>query len=196
MLDAQRILALHDLATAFGHDAAAPRPDPSSPLEQLVLDQHMANFDLWHQEDQARNPDASDHSITVVKHEIDRLNQRRNDLAEKIDVLLLAELPAFDLSLPLHSETPGLMIDRLSILELKRFHTAEQVHRPDAGEAHHERNRSRLAILDEQRQDLAGCLGQLWQEVLAGRRRYKLYRQLKMYNDPSLNPVLYQKLQK
>ncbi|SEF49839.1 Protein of unknown function [Bryocella elongata] len=196
MLEAQRILTLQDLATAFGHDATLATPVAASAFEQLVLDQHMANFDLWHQEDQARDVAASDHTITVVKHEIDRLNQRRNDLAEQIDLALLAELPAFDLALPLHSETPGLMIDRLSIIELKRFHTAEEVQRPDADEAHHQRNRARLAVLDEQRNDLAGCLDALWKDVNAGKRRFKLYRQLKMYNDPSLNPVLYQKAQK
>jgi hypothetical protein len=195
MLEAQRILALHDLATAFGHEAAAPAPSPASAFEQLVLDQHMANFDLWHQEDMARDPDASDHTITLVKHEIDRLNQRRNDLAEKLDLALLAELSPLDPTLPLHSETPGLMIDRLSILALKHFHTAEEATRPGASDEHHERNRTRLALLDEQRSDLAGCLDSLWQDVLAGRRRFKLYRQLKMYNDPSLNPVLYRKAQ-
>ena len=188
MLVASHILALHDQFTAHGHDPAAPAPAPSSPFHQLVLDQHQANYDLWHREDQARDPAASDAAIVQVKHDIDRLNQRRNDLAEQIDVALLA-LASGDPSAPLHSESPGLIIDRLSILALKIFHTQEQLYRSTP--EHQHRNQSRLAVLNEQRTDLAACLDALWSDVLAGRRRFKIYRQLKMYNDPTLNPVLY-----
>ena len=91
----------------------------------------------------------------------------------------------------LHSETPGLIIDRLSILALKIYHTDEEVHRPTASDEHHHRNEDRLAILIQQRADLAQCLDDLWSQVLAGQRRFRLYRQMKMYNDPDLNPVLY-----
>jgi Protein of unknown function (DUF4254) len=131
---------------------------------------------------------SSSATIVQVKHDIDRLNQLRNDLAEQIDIALLELSPA-NPAAPLHSESPGLIIDRLSILALKIFHTEEQLHRstPD----HQHRNQSRLAVLNEQRTDLAACLDILWSDVLAGRRRFKLYRQLKMYNDPTLNPVLY-----
>jgi hypothetical protein len=161
-----------------------------------VLDQHLANFELWHTEDRARTPGATDHEIAEVKHAIDRINQRRNDLAERCDLLLLAELEKRGLPQPeaeLHSESPGLIIDRLSILALKIWHTAEEVRRPDSPEGHAERNRARLAFLTEQRSDLAACLDRLWQQTLAGQRRFKLYRQLKMYNDPSLNPAIYRK---
>lgn len=85
------------------------------------------------------------------------------------------------------------MIDRLSILALKIYHTREEAERPDAAPSHIERNRERLEILLEQRSDLVGCLAELWQETLAGSRRFKLYRQLKMYNDPALNPAIYRK---
>jgi hypothetical protein len=88
------------------------------------------------------------------------------------------------------------MIDRLSILALKLFHTREEMERAGAPAGHTERNRERLAILTGQRADLAGCLVRLWEETLAGTRRFKLYRQLKMYNDPSLNPAVYRKLVK
>jgi hypothetical protein len=190
MLEAARIPHLHDLATAHGHDPAAPAPEPANALEELILDQHRANYDLWHCEDQARDPLATDATLAATKHSIDRLNQLRNDLAEQIDETLLESLaaPPGD-GVPLHSETPGLMIDRLSILALKIFHTAEQLHRSTP--QHQQRNRERLAVLNEQRDDLTLCLVQLWNEVLSGRRRFKLYRQLKMYNDPTLNPVLY-----
>ena len=188
MLAAAHNLALHDQFTAHGHDPSSPAPAPSSPFSQLVLDQHAANYDLWHREDDARDPHASDATIVQVKHDIDRLNQLRNDLAEQIDIALLEISPA-NPAAPLHSESPGLIIDRLSILALKIFHTGEQLHRSTP--EHQHRNQSRLLVLNEQRTDLAACLDALWSDVLAGRRRFKLYRQLKMYNDPTLNPVLY-----
>jgi hypothetical protein len=129
-----------------------------------------------------------------VKRRVDSTNQRRNDLAEGLDRALLGWLEPQGLpsaAAALHSETPGLMIDRLSILALKIYHSREEAERADAPPGHAERNRARLAILEEQRGDLAACLDALWSEVLAGQRRFKLYRQLKMYNDPSLNPAVY-----
>lgn len=188
MLDAKTILRLHDQATHHGHDATAAAPATASAFEQAVVSQHQANFDLWHREDEARDPHASDHTLAVVKHEIDRLNQLRNDLAEQLDLALLASVTMAPAA-PLHSESPGLMIDRLSILALKIYHTREELHRSTT--EHRERNQRRLTVLEEQRNDLATCLDALWSEAKAGTRRFKLYRQLKMYNDPALNPVLY-----
>jgi hypothetical protein len=193
MLDAAHIVRLHDHATARWHQASFRDPDLITSWDKLILDQHRANFDLWHHEDAARDLHSSDHDIAAHKHAIDTLNQRRNDLAEQMDALLLAEAPTQNEAMPLHSETPGMMIDRLSILALKRFHTEEETCRAGAALSHHERNRARLELLDAQRSDLAGCLDALWQDILSGRRRFKLYRQLKMYNDPELNPVLYRK---
>lgn len=191
MLDSQELVTLQDDATAHWHDASHPlRLDRANHFGALVLEQHRANFDLWHEEDLARDPIASDHAITEVKHAIDRLNQQRNDLMERIDERLLAEAGEQAPAAPLHSESPGIMIDRLSILALKIFHTAEEADRADACPEHRQKNLNRLAVLREQRDDLAACLGRLWQEVRAGQRRFKLYRQMKMYNDPELNPVL------
>jgi hypothetical protein len=191
MFEADRIAALHDSATAAWHTAEQPTVETSSPIEDLILAQHRANFDLWHEEDAARDPAATDAAISGVKRAIDRLNQRRNDLVEQIDTALLTAAPAQNAEAPLHSETPGLIVDRLSILGLKIFHTAEETWRKDADDAHRARNRERLLTLQTQRADLAQCLADLWADILAGRRRFKLYKQLKMYNDPSLNPVLY-----
>jgi hypothetical protein len=191
MLSATHIVTLQDQANIHGHDVATLPPVAASPFEQLILDQHQANFDLWHREDEARDPQASDHVITEVKHDIDRLNQLRNDLAEQIDLALLETIHP-NPEAPLHSESPGLMIDRLSILALKLFHTAEQLHRSTP--EHQERNQNRFLVLTEQRNDLSQCLDELWSAALSGKRRFKLYRQLKMYNDPSLNPVLYRRV--
>ena len=85
------------------------------------------------------------------------------------------------------------MIDRLSILALKIFHTREETQRADAPKGHIARNSDRLRLLEEQRADLAACLHDLWSEIIEGKRRFKLYRQLKMYNDPALNPAVYNK---
>ena len=189
MFNALDIVKMQDAATAEWHlqtNAAAEEG-----LTGLVMRQHRANFDLWHEEDAARSPDAPDAVIAQVKHAIDRLNQQRNDLVEQIDQTLLAQAGEQNEAAPLHSETPGLIVDRLSILALKIFHTAEEAHRATASAEHRARNLDRLHILEQQRADLAECLDQLWQQVLRGERRFRLYRQMKMYNDPELNPVLY-----
>jgi hypothetical protein len=189
MMDAAHIVSLQEEATRRWHEPTE-MPARASELDALVVDQHRANFDLWHEEDEARDPEATPERIVGNKRAIDRLNQRRNDLMERIDQMLLAEAGEQREDAPLHSETPGMMIDRLSILELKRFHTAEEIGRA-AGEEHVQRNQQRLAVLKEQRDDLRDALGALWAEVMSGKRRIKLYRQMKMYNDPALNPVLY-----
>lgn len=194
MVSADAIVALHDERTRRWHRAAAHPEDAEDTWSAALARQHRANFDLWHIEDEARAPEAADQQIADVKRRIDRTNQLRNDLAEELDRRLVAWLQERGLPNPqaaLHSESPGLMIDRLSILALKIYHTREEAERQDAPEGHAERNRARLAILEEQRADLAGCLDALWRETLAGTRRFKLYRQLKMYNDPSLNPAIY-----
>ena len=188
-MDAAHIVALQEEATRTWH-GPAQTPTAVSEFDTLVMEQHRANFDLWHEEDQARDPEATPEKIVAVKKAIDRLNQRRNDLMERIDEKLLEEAGEQHAEAPLHSETPGMMIDRLSILELKRFHTEEEVARA-ANEPHLNRNQERLAVLKEQRDDLRAALDALWVEIMSGRRRFKLYRQMKMYNDPALNPVLY-----
>jgi hypothetical protein len=194
MISAAAIISLHDQLTQDWH-LSQDLPDSSSaPLLSLVGRQHRANFDLWHTEDEARAPGASDAQLAGVKRRIDSTNQIRNDLAEQLDRTLLDWLAPQGLprdTAPLHSESPGLIVDRLSILALKIYHTREEAERADATLEHIERNRSRLAILEDQRSDLAHCLDVLWSEILAGARRFKLYRQLKMYNDPALNPAIY-----
>jgi hypothetical protein len=200
MLSAIEVVNLQDQLTETWHaDTCAVDNDADGPWLILIARQHRANFDLWHFEDEARAPGASEAELADVKRSVDSTNQQRNDLAEAMDRALLDWLEARSLpnaEAPLHSESPGLIIDRLSILALKIYHTREEADRADAPAGHDDRNRERLAILEEQRADLANCLDALWQETLAGSRRFKLYRQLKMYNDPSLNPAVYRKLVK
>ncbi len=195
--DSDEIPHLHDKLNERWHrEAMETWQPPTSAWLALVARQHLANFELWHTEDAARAAGATDEQLAAVKRRIDATNQRRNDLAEAVDQMLLESLTQRNLPAPdaeLHSETPGLMIDRLSILSLKIFHTREEIDRIDAPVGHAERNRERLKILLEQRSDLAECLMRLWRQTLDGQRRFKVYRQLKMYNDPHLNPVLYGK---
>jgi hypothetical protein len=196
MLAAADIVELHDRLTLAWHGANGIAVAREADWSAAVERQHRANFELWHIEDEARAPGASDPQIAAVKRRIDQTNQIRNDRAEELDRMLLAWLEERGLPRPdasLQSESPGLMIDRLSILALKIYHTREEAQRPAAPAGHAERNRERLAILEEQRSDLASCLDELWKETLLGVRRFKIYRQLKMYNDPALNPAIYGK---
>ncbi len=194
MANGKAILGLHDECTRRWHTVAPHFADDPDSFDAAVEQQHFANFELWHEEDKARIPGAPDQEIANVKRAIDKINQRRNDLMEMCDRFALEELAARNLPRPdasLHSESLGLMIDRLSILSLKLYHTQQEIDRANAPVGHAQRNRERLAILAEQRSDLAEALDVLWDDILAGRRRFKLYRQLKMYNEPSLNPLVY-----
>jgi hypothetical protein len=195
MLSATEIAILHDRWTGEWH-AELPQSvnESGSDFLQTVFANHLANFHVWHAEDEARLPEAGDHHVACAKRLIDKENQRRNDFAELCDTILLDYLERHNLpnrDAELHTETPGLIIDRLSILSLKLFHTAEEVYRVDAPPGHAERNRERHHILIEQSDDLVKGLDQLWQDLLDGKRQFKQYRQMKMYNDPTLNPVFY-----
>ena len=160
-MDAGEIARRQDGWTAAWHESAGEGVDEDEVMG-LVMRNHRANFDLWHEEDKARDPGAGDAEIARVKRAIDGLNQRRNDGVEALDEALLREAGEQDAEAALHSETPGMMIDRMSILALKIFHTREQVERMEAAEAHRVRNADRLRVLEEQRGDLAGCLDRLW----------------------------------
>jgi hypothetical protein len=192
--NASDLTRMQDERTENWHRLLPPVPNVLEGLSDLTVAQHRSNFDLWHEEDKARDPHASDTQIAAVKRSIDRLNQYRNDLIEKIDLKLLSLLNDVMRSsphAPLHSETPGMMIDRLSILALKIFHTREQAERTDADDAHRQRNLQRLGVLLEQRSDLTKALDAFLHDAACGKRRFKLYRQMKMYNDPELNPAIY-----
>ena len=176
-----------------------PQSDFSEPTDfhALVSIQHQVNFELWHQEDMARDPDVSDSIIASVKRAIDVLNQRRNDLIEQMDQFLLnilrVENVKNDADTEMNSETPGSMVDRLSINALKIYHMDEEVQRKEITAEHRNKCAGKLSVLQEQREDLEQCLSKLLADLSSGEKRLKVYRQMKMYNDESLNPVLYRK---
>ena len=176
-----------------------PQSDFSEPTDfhALVSIQHQVNFELWHQEDMARDPDVSDSIIASVKRAIDVLNQRRNDLIEQMDQFLLnilrVENVKNDADTEMNSETPGSMIDRLSINALKIYHMDEEVQRKEITAEHRNKCAGKLSVLQEQREDLEQCLSKLLADLSSGEKRLKVYQQMKMYNDESLNPVLYRK---
>jgi hypothetical protein len=189
-LNAANVTCLHAaLLEYLKHGGELPLI-PSTALWQAIEHNHRCNIALWDEEDQARRRDVPDSSIASSKRLIDGHNQRRNDAIERIDELVLAVLPEVPGTARLHSETVGALIDRLSILSLKIFHMDWQTRRADAEADHHTMSRERLARLLEQRADLACCLDELTHGCLTGTLRFKVYRQFKMYNDPSFNPWL------
>ena len=177
----------------------APEPDyvEASDFPNLVSMQHYVNFELWHQEDMARDPDAPDSKIAAVKRAIDVLNQRRNDMIEQMDQYLLDALQSknikYTADAEMNSETPGSIIDRLSINALKIYHMDEEIQRPNVADEHRKKCSVKLSVLNDQRNDLKKSLETLLADLSNGKRRLKVYQQMKMYNDENLNPVLYQK---
>lgn len=176
--------------------------------KELVISQHEApllfveennqyNFLLWHEEDVARIKDIDPVRIVEAKRSIDKFNQLRNNAIEKIDEWILSFLAHRQIKSGnnLHSETPGMMIDRLSIMSLKRYHMFEETKRPEASDAHKTLCANKVLVLNEQMEDLANCLRQILIKLQSGELNFKVYRQFKMYNDPALNPQLYGRLQ-
>lgn len=172
-----------------------PISNPYQGIAQLVCTQHEYNFRLWHEEDKARSPTATDQEIAQVKRSIDKLNQARNDMIEKVDDAITACLemagvkPVADA--PINTETAGSAIDRLSIMALRLYHYREQRERDDIDDDHREKVAARITLCEQQHADLSNSLQQLLDDLFAGRKRHKTYRQMKMYNDPSLNPAIY-----
>lgn len=192
-VSAPEISRFHDACfAAEGWAKQMPARFASGTWQYIELN-HRYNCLLWDEEDLARRRDVPDSEIAANKRAIDGYNQKRNDAIENIDDTLLCRLASVvpEADAWLNSETAGSMIDRLSIVSLKIFHMRLQTERTDADASHIGTCRQKLTRLVEQRSDLQHCLDTLLAKAVLGKAYFKLYRQFKMYNDPTLNPCLY-----
>jgi hypothetical protein len=174
-------------------DAKMNNPFEQGSLEYLFYWKNYIDTVQWHLEDIVRDPNIDPVSGLALKRRIDLSNQDRTDLVEKIDDYFLNVYSTIQL-LPdatLNTESPAWAIDRLSILILKIFHMQEEVNRKEATDEHRNKCAAKLDILLIQQSDLSNSIDELISDISLGRKQMKVYRQMKMYNDPSLNPVLY-----
>ncbi len=164
-------------------------------IDNLLYTKCWIDTVQWHFEDIIRDPHIDPIDALSLKRRIDRSNQDRTDIVEQIDSWFRQHYSDVQ-PLPearLNTESPAWAIDRLSILALKIYHMREQAERADATAEHRQKCADKLAVLEQQQRDLSEAIGQLLDDIAAGRKYMKVYRQMKMYNDPSTNPVLYKK---
>jgi len=174
-------------------DAAINNPYPVGSLEQLFYAKNHVDTVQWHLEDIVRDPNIDPVAGIALKRRIDKSNQVRTDMVEQIDDYFLALYAGVDAvtGAKLNTESPAWAIDRLSILILKMYHMQEEALRVDATPEHRAKCATKLQVLLEQETDLSTSIDELLAEISDGKKQMKVYRQMKMYNDPSLNPVLY-----
>ncbi len=193
-IDVAKILELQTRTVEKWHQQ--PIENDFEGVMATVCQQHSFNYQLWHEEDIARSRDVTDAEIAKVKRSIDGFNQQRNDWIEKIDDVITGMIEASEISIvedaPMNTETPGSTIDRLSILSLRIYHLREQLEREDVSQDHLDSVEHKIAICLLQQDHLAEALNQLLSDIFSGKKRHRTYRQFKMYNDPTLNPYLYQ----
>ena len=185
--------AVDDYHKADHIDADFVNPYPVNTIEAALYRKCWIDTVQWHMEDIIRDPNIDPVEALALKRRIDKSNQDRTDLVEQIDHYFLEtykDVRPLD-GATLNTETPAWAVDRLSILYLKIYHMEEQVSRQEADAAHRERCQAKLAVLHEQKQDLSGALDTLLTDIAEGRKYMKLYKQMKMYNDPATNPILY-----
>ncbi|GHT67248.1 hypothetical protein FACS189452_04600 [Bacteroidia bacterium] len=176
-------------------DAKINNPYTFQSLEYYLYLKSWIDTVQWHLEDIIRKPDIDPAEALVLKRRIDKSNQDRTDLVELIDSYFLDQYKdvAQDPMATINTESPAWAVDRLSILALKIYHMQQEVARKDTDAAHHDSVVAKLNVLLEQKQDLALAIDQLLEDIAEGNKYMKVYKQMKMYNDPSLNPVLYGK---
>ncbi|ODT35462.1 MAG: hypothetical protein ABS67_01750 [Niabella sp. SCN 42-15] len=175
-------------------DTEIQNPYPKDTLEHLMYLKNWVDTVQWHLEDIIRDPQIEPVAALKLKRRIDASNQHRTDLVEFIDSWLLQYYSDVK-PLPeavFNTESPAWAIDRLSILELKIYHMQQEVMRPEASAEHKEKCQAKLDVLLTQREDLSTAIQQLLADIVSGKKYMKVYKQMKMYNDESLNPVLYQ----
>lgn len=172
----------------------------SNPFEEKTIEFYLylknwIDTVQWHLEDIIRNPEIDPVEALAIKRRIDKSNQDRTDLVELIDSYFLEKFSSVSVlaGATINTESPAWAVDRLSILELKIFHMRVEAERVDSTPEQREKCRQKLNVLLEQEKDLSSAIDMLLDDMQAGRKYMKVYKQMKMYNDPSLNPVLYAK---
>ena len=176
-------------------DRPIANPFEAGTLDHLLYHKNWIDTVQWHLEDIIRNPAIDPVEALAIKRRIDKSNQDRTDMVEYVDSYLLEKYrsvePAADARL--NTETPAWAIDRLSILALKIYHMRVETERTDVDDEHRAACRKKLDVLLQQQVDLSRAIEELIEDIEAGRKYMKTYKQMKMYNDPALNPVLYGK---
>ena len=168
-------------------------PYPDTSLSHLLYKKNWIDTVQWHYEDIIRDPNINPEKGMEIKRKIDKSNQDRTEMVEYIDSYFLnkfSEIVTKEQA-SINSESPAWVLDRLSILVLKIYHMDEEYKREGTGEEHKESCKKKLDILLEQRKDLAGAIDDLLTDISTGDKKMKVYKQMKMYNDESLNPILY-----
>lgn len=178
-------------------DAPLSNPYEDGSIENQLFEKNWIDAVQWHMEDIIRAPNIDPVEALKLKRRIDRSNQDRTDLVERIDAYFRSKYadvtPQPDATI--NTESPAWAIDRLSILALKIYHMKCEVERNDASQEHHDKCAAKLAVLLEQRNDLTMAIDQLLDDIALGKKYMKVYCQMKMYNDPATNPILYAKKQ-
>lgn len=179
-------------------DSQENNPFETNSLEWILYSKNWIDTVQWHLEDIIREEDINPIEALKIKRRIDKLNQKRTDMVEQIDFWFYKNFENITphSSARINSETPAWSIDRFSILALKIYHMSIEASREDASEEHRNQCSQKLQILLEQQKDLSVAIDQLLYDIENGNVKMKLYKQMKMYNDESLNPILYQKMQK
>lgn len=187
--------AINDYHVKDNIDTPINNPFEEGSIENRLYLKCWIDTVQWHFEDIIRDPQIDPAEALLLKRRIDKSNQDRTDLVEQIDSYfreIYKDVKVQD-DARINTESPAWAVDRLSILALKIYHMKEQVERPEASEEHKAKCQAKLNVLLEQQVDLSTAIDQLLEDIEAGRKYMKVYRQMKMYNDPSTNPVLYKK---
>ena len=173
-------------------DQPLNNPYPSHSIEHLLYKKNWIDTVQWHYEDLIRDPEIDPQAALVLKRKIDASNQERTDLVEFIDAYFFDQYAQVVVSpeATINTESPAWAVDRLSILALKIYHMQQEVDRTDAAAEHIAQCQTKLSVLLTQKQDLTTAIDQLLTDIAQGRKYMKVYKQMKMYNDDELNPVL------
>ena len=176
-------------------DAEIQNPYPEKTIEYYLYLKNWIDTVQWHLEDVIRDPDIDAVKALEIKRRIDRSNQERTDLVELIDSYFYEKYQSvtYSKTATFNTESPAWAIDRLSILALKIYHMRQETLREDVNDEHRNACRKKSAVLSEQQIDLSLAIDQLLTDIESGKKYMKVYKQMKMYNDPNLNPILYGK---